>query len=184
MEKGEGGIWDYTIRASKDLLMKPGYEPPSREAPYGKFFGRPMTGRDFRINGSVDVGPGKEAAVVIDDQKQAELREAYKLLLNRTGSRISLRYLDEKKALIDVLGVSRELIPYDEKYTKKIDKKYTDQKIELAMYIGKGGVCRQQGLLAGYLIEKLIADRHLDGKVSIERNWKKGKGGHQWVRYI
>ncbi|EKD64692.1 MAG: hypothetical protein ACD_50C00323G0007, partial [uncultured bacterium] len=40
-----------------------------------------------------------------------------------------------------------------------------------------------QALLAGYLLEKLTQEGILGGKVSVDRNFIEGRGGHAWVRY-
>ena len=45
------------------------------------------------------------------------------------------------------------------------------------------GVCRHQALLCGYLLEKLIKDERISGKVSVDRNFVEGLGGHAWARY-
>ena len=59
-----------------------------------------------------------------------------------------------------------------------------DQKIGLNNYIRDGvGVCRHQALLCGYLLERLVAEHHLSGTVSVDRNQVEGLGGHAWARY-
>lgn len=48
--------------------------------------------------------------------------------------------------------------------------------------IAGGGVCRHQALLGAYLLEKLIRDGKIGGKVSIDRNSVQN-AGHAWIRY-
>ncbi len=38
-------------------------------------------------------------------------------------------------------------------------------------------------LLTGYLLERLSKDGLVGGKVSVDRNYVQGLGGHAWVRY-
>lgn len=177
-------VWNYTLRAKDLLRMDPSYKPPSKEAPYGKWKNRAIIGRDSAINGGVDVGPGIECAIVIDDNKQPELLEAYDFLLEKAKDRTRRGYKFKEGILNDAYEVARELIPYDRDVKEQFDEKYKDKKVELGNYIGRGGVCRQQALLAGYLLEKLRREGLIKGKASIDRNNIPGEGGHQWVRYV
>lgn len=57
-----------------------------------------------------------------------------------------------------------------------------DKKVNLNVFMQEGvGVCRHKALLAGYLLERMIREGKLTGKVSIDRN-DDGKNAHAWVR--
>jgi len=98
----------------------------------------------------------------------------------------------------------RKELPHDRSGTKRLTKTLSagkhECKIPLAAFVRNHvGVCRHQALLAGYLIERLIADGTLVGAVSIDRNmrafrWREilgnflsldfeTRGGHQWARF-
>lgn len=90
--------------------------------------------------------------------------------------------------LEEIMNLTNEVLPYSLDKVDRVNKdhevKYGD-KVSLSVYIDeKAGVCRHQALLVGYLIERLVKDGRLNGKVSVDRNFVKGKGGHAWVRYI
>lgn len=77
-------------------------------------------------------------------------------------------------------------LPYNEQEVIRINREGSftnDQKVSLGAYINKGGICRHQALLTGYLLEKMVQDGKLPGKVSIDRNSIPNQGGHAWVRY-
>ena len=81
----------------------------------------------------------------------------------------------------------KEKMPYNSAKVDSIHRNYggePDQKIGLNRYLkSHAGVCRHQALLAAYLLEKLVDDGYLGGKVSVDRNVILGLGGHAWVRY-
>lgn len=76
--------------------------------------------------------------------------------------------------------------------TLRYDKAATDalardsQKISLDVYMSKGvGVCRTQAVLCAYLVERLVDEGKIEGKVSIDRNMDRSVdgGGHAWARF-
>lgn len=169
--------WDKTIIAKDRLSFSPLYEEPSKESKNGVWQGRPIIGRDTRINGGVYVGAGEREAVVVDDLKQPELIEAYRTLLGRIQGRDTV--------LRSVFDLTKQLLPYNENTVEQITGGFEpDQKVGLSVFVrAKGGVCRHQALLSGYLLEKLKDDGVVRGTASIDRNYVPGEGGHAWVRY-
>ena len=173
--------WDNTVIV-KNRLHESGFlEEPDAEALHGYFKGRPIIGRDSRINGGIYVGSGKREAIVIDDNKSESLREVYEdlqeLIVGRTSVEGVLQLIYE---------LTNRYIPYDERAVDDINLEHNlsnDAKVSLGVYMGRGGVCRHQALLSGYLLEKMIDEGKLPGEVSIDRNSVKGVGGHAWVRY-
>jgi hypothetical protein len=53
----------------------------------------------------------------------------------------------------------------------------------LSVFVRRGfGVCRHQGLLAAYLLERLVDDGILQGHAGVERNeLPDAGGGHAWA---
>lgn len=80
----------------------------------------------------------------------------------------------------------KKTLRYDLKATNAIAA--DSQKVALNKYIQKGvGVCRTQGVLSAYLVERMIGENRLEGTVSVDRNTRKTldgiAGGHTWARY-
>ncbi|MBU0576352.1 hypothetical protein KJ654_01680 [Patescibacteria group bacterium] len=147
------------------------------------FKGRHIIGRDTPINKGVYFVGGVDEATVVDDEKDRHLLLIYHQLLNwmRETQNQGSKY--KTGILKKVWALAMKTIPYKEARTDQIVNKVgIDRKIYLSAFFG-GGVCRHQALLAGYLLEKLINDDYLQGKVSVDRNSLPGKNGHAWVRY-
>ena len=186
MESNQSPEWDKTSLAIERIRQMHRFDEPSRESKYGEFGGRPIIGRDSKINGGVYVGGGEREAVVVDDIKQPELQDAYRELLKRRKNQ-ALHGIDFKDGILEeVFDLTREILPYDENKVDNITRNLShDEKVALSVFINeKGGVCRHQALLAGYLLEKLRNDGYVRGIASIDRNFVPGEGGHSWVRYV
>ena len=65
--------WNRSKLEADYLKAEDLYEESDREAPKGRFLGRPIITRDTRINGGVHVGAGGREAIVVDDQKGIEM---------------------------------------------------------------------------------------------------------------
>lgn len=94
----------------------------------------------------------------------------------------------QKGILNDVFSYVRDVMPNNADEVNKIEKEIKalskSKKIYLGSYINRqAGVCRHEGLFAGYLLEKLINNGYLKGSVSVDRNKVIGKGAHAWCRY-
>lgn len=135
--------------------------------------------------------------IIVVSETDAELPRVWDELKSRVAGRNVKRLSD---LFAEVSRVVEESIPYDYARTKRIRHRESpngaEVKIPLAMYVSeKAGVCWQQGLLAAYLIEKLIDGGYIAGTVSTDRNMKRdrfgewvefairGYVGHQWARY-
>lgn len=210
--------FDKTVFASERVKkqLSEGYREPDENAPYGYYFNRRILGRDLRINDSVYIGEGDREAIVIDDKKDASLRNAYAEFIetrrqeavDQANSRKNIfkkafdALLNRKKdirltkeeftdGIIDsVFNYVKRALPYDKEIIAKLEKlskqegRSRSRKICLGEYLDESaGVCRHQALLAAYILEKLIKDGYLSGKVSVDRNKVKGEGGHAWARY-
>ena len=146
--------------------------------------GRPIIHRDSPIDGGVYLGSDPREAIVVDSKKYRAINQIYSLLLQRIHS---FSYYSETQILREVYNITVNTFPKSsEEEVQKVLRKYNvgeDQKVALDVFIREGtGVCRHKALLAGVLLEKLIKDGYLKGKVSIDRN-SDLRGGHAWVRY-
>ena len=75
---------------------------------------------------------------------------------------------------------------YDGDAVEELSATYAgDLNVSIGEYIEKGiGVCRHQGLLAAYIVEKMISDGKLAGKAKVERNTIQEFGGsHAWATF-
>lgn len=179
--------WSYTGNFEQDYRNNPLFEE-RHDPKIGNgdtfFVGRPIIHRDSPINGGVYLMGGNGEAAVVDDLKDAVLRKTYQTfrsLLPKDLSEI------KRNALGLAWKLTQEKIPYSQDGINIIHQALgigADRKIYLGVYIENGaGVCRHQALLTGYLVEKLTKEGILGGKVSVDRNFIKGRGGHAWVRY-
>ncbi|OGM10875.1 hypothetical protein A2W13_00295 [Candidatus Woesebacteria bacterium RBG_16_36_11] len=178
--------WDKTVLVQERLKNNSFYEESSPEGRYGMWQGRPIIGRDSLINGGVYLGGGEREAIVVDDKKQPELTSIYQELLRRREAKEKHGEPFKFGVLKEVFDITREKLPYNQTVVYDLTENLLpDQKIALSVFIkNRGGECRHQALLAAYLLEKLRIDNYVNGKVSVDRNYVEGMGGHAWVRYI
>jgi hypothetical protein len=187
-------ITDYVHAAGKEK----GYKSASETAGwgYGEFEGRPIIARDTKLNGGVyPVGGTRGEAIVIDDEEYpAELNQVYEKVLEKvlmprddqTTIKGIKRWVKSKlkgvgqeqvtitDTLDDVLSVVKKTLRYDLKATNAIAA--DSQKVALNKYIQKGvGVCRTQGVLSAYLVERMIGENRLPGTVIEEFGFRNKK---------
>lgn len=180
MPVGEFGKTIMAIRRTKRLGF---FEESDKDAPNGYFQGRPIIGRDTKINGGVYVGSSQREAIVVDDTKQPELLRIYQQVLDNSRIQGSSQ-VDKSRVLGIVNSTVISTLRYDEARVNNITTQYPDKKVSLGSFVSERiGVCRHQALLGAYLLEKFKKDGHIQGKVSVDRNFVRGKGGHAWVRY-
>lgn len=179
-DTGEIGYrFAYTGRLPSMLEAQRGYVPPSKsEHKYGEFAGRAIIGRDSPINGGVFVAANKEV-IVVDDKEQPML----KLMYNILRKRLENNDRGQEGVLEAVFKITEKALPY----TTEIDDSKIDLfvPVPLQKFVVKDAAeCRHQALLAGYMLERLVMDGVIKGKVSIERNISDYvDAGHAWVRF-
>ncbi len=147
----------------------------------GMFGGRPIIGHDTAINGGVCIGERPREAVVVDDSKYVELREAYDEFL----AFARLPQNQKKNLFVSILEYCRVKIPMSEDGRQEVVDEFgvsNDGLISLTKFFDRGGNCVQGGLLAAYLVEKLNAERKLKGSFGFYKNGIRDRGGHAWVR--
>jgi hypothetical protein len=187
-----------TVSAAERIKRQHGdqFQEADLLAPYGYFGEAPILGRkSSHIAGGVYVGGGSREAIHVDDT-DPRIQAVYDTLnrkrtignlLHKAGVRRNSKVYN-KKTLEDVLATVTAVMPYDteDEVVGQLSRRYRDQFVSLGEYIEKGkGVCRHQGLLAAYLVERLIADGKLTGSVKVERNTVPDKGGtHAWATYV
>lgn len=173
--------WDKTDMGVARVQNSPFFVEGEKE----KFFkGRPIIGRDKAINGGIYLGASAREAIVVDDQKDQQLNYAYNELIQLRKKAQEHGETFKQGVLLEAYNLVKRLIPFDLNNTDRIIGVSTksDRKIALSVFFG-GGVCRHQALLLAYFLERLLKEGYLKGKVSIDRNFVDGKGGHAWVRY-
>lgn len=183
-----------TMRASEMLAASQMLEDGTDAAPNGFYDGDPILGRKSpRISGGVYVGTGREAITVKPD-KDPRISAVYDRLFKKQGLRRFLSTMAKREGqnpitdqLESVYSIVQSTMAYDGPAVDELSAEYAgNKKVSLGEYIEKGvGVCRHQGLLAAYLVERLIDDGKLKGQVKIERNTIPEYGGtHAWATYV
>ena len=164
---------------------------PDKNAPNGYFIENgeyiPIIGRDTNINRGVYLGGSEREAIVIDDTKDAVLILSYQEIFKKLADFIKIKgSVSTAELLQTIFDFVKKAMPYNETKVDELTAKFSgDKKIPLGEYIlNRAGVCRHQALLTGYVIEKLIKDKHSEGHVSVDRNALAYMGAHAWVRYI
>lgn len=156
--------------------------PFTAKSPYGYFQGRHIIGRDAPLDGGVYFTGSSEVLVVDSKKYPLEFDSAYRVVTQQAGARRFLKRADEYQLLLSVYQVVCQLIPYRKNVAERFARSHSGKKLALNVYFGVGGVCRQQCLLAGYLVERLMNDGYLRGRVSVDRN-SRSDGGHAWARF-
>lgn len=157
--------------------------------------------RNTTINGGIDTYDTDEirgAAIVVDPYKYPD---SYNRLIDQvirraTGAEgVDRRLLP--RSVFDVVNIN---MTYSESATEKVLKRVAQdyykseefpagEKIELSEFINVGvGVCREQSLVCGALLELLVDRGLLTGEARINRcfiDYNNGEptAGHQWARY-
>ncbi|MDP3954875.1 MAG: hypothetical protein Q8Q15_00740 [bacterium] len=186
------GEWLRTQELRHRLKVNPLYEEPYGTERIGRFAGRPIITRDTPINGGVYLGSSAREAIVVDDRKYPqELNAAYTELRRKMTEGVSRGrsvfecVYEVTKRTLDLprrTGDVEERV--DELVGSIVSQSGPDAKVTLNEFMREGiGICRHRALLAGYLIERLVKEGVLRGKVSVDRNYLPKQGGHAWVRW-
>ena len=166
--------WQRTQMARERLEDKLEYRDG---VPY--FKGRRVIERDSPIDEGVYVGAHGREAIVVRYGRSPKLKEMY--------SNLKLEGEEEEilRSVYDV--VDKTLRNRSEGAVKFLSRiiggPRKDTKISLNSFLTQGiGVCRHGSLACGALIERLIKQNVLKGKVSVDRN-DIYKSAHAWCRY-
>jgi hypothetical protein len=177
-----------TVLAMDRVWHNPNYRPPDNESPYGYYIDHKVLGRRSKeIQNGVYLGGSAREAIVVDGDSEA-LEYAYdKLYARIIPDNPEQHLLRNTPAILNTVEeVVQSLMDYEPDRTEELSQAHAqDQLINLSTYVEAGvGVCRHQGLLAAYLLERLVLDGVLDGTVAIERNTiPDGGGTHAWATF-
>jgi len=186
--------WDYT-RIVINGLVDPDYEEAPIDPEKYRFQGRHLIARDTPILGGVYTSragrSGEFCEALVVDEKYGELLKVWDKLLKKREEAAKKGKHFKEGLLNDILDLCAEVLPYDADAVSETDRalhaRYPKEpavKIALDVYLqDKVGVCRTQALLGAYLLEKCAREGRVRGKVSIDRNFQPGSGGHAWIRY-
>jgi len=181
-----------TMRAVNRHRAEPGYQDPDLEGIYGYVDGYPIIGRDSDSIKGIYLGGGAREAILVDPNNDPRLDAVYKSLQKRSMLKslmkrvIGSNYDDVEGQLEIVKSAVQSVMKYDRNTVDQFTRQfYGDKKVYLGEFIDRGiGVCRHQGLLAAYLIERLINDGKLQGLARVERNTIPEYGGtHAWAAF-
>lgn len=174
-----------TNTISMRLAAHPNFGEQDGVAPYGYYLNHPVIGRtSTSVDGGVYLGGSAREAIVVDGKSET-MKKVYESVLadlpplSEHDGLLPLRAL-----LLKVMHDVQITLPYDELAADEISAKHQDDKlIGLSTYVKeRAGVCRHQGLLAAYIIERLINDGQMLGTVGVERNTVTEMGGsHAWA---
>lgn len=186
-------VAEQTIRARDRVAERDGYREPDGQNPYGYLHDAHIIGRRSpKIKGGVYLGGGPREAITVKPDQDPRIEAVYTAMTKqRVLTKLVRRALGRKESTIDqlqtVYNTVQSIMKYDGPAVEALSSQYRgDQLVSLGEYIEKGiGVCRHQGLLAAYLVERLIEDGKIDGRVRVERNTILEYGGaHAWGAYI
>lgn len=167
--------WDHTHKATQRL--------EGRIGPDGDFKGRFIIRRDSPIDGGVYVGKGVREALVVDSEKDPEIRSLYEKL--KSGS-TDKGVIDKGTFLVDAYDAICELFDWDKDSVKALIAEMglrDDKKVYLGHFIKRGiGICRHAALTMGVMLELFKKEGHISGDISLDRNQTE-EGGHAWIRY-
>jgi hypothetical protein len=193
--------WDRTERAVNRVKGSPYYEASygSGRDPYGWFSGRHIIGEGTSINEGISLGGSAREAIVVEGSKQPALRRTYDRALRRVYDvartfDANARYYEDndiycgvqQRVLAPVYQTVLQVMPYSSATVDRLTIGYeNDRKISLGRFVEEaGGVCRHQGLLAAYILERMQDEGELsdNDRVESDRNDVNGSA-HAWARF-
>lgn len=176
-----------TESADERIRQNPNFGEKDDTAPYGYYMNHPILGRQSTsVDGGVYLGGSAREAIVVDGKSDA-IKGVYDSLNADLQSSLQRNEtLLTRVILLKVMHKVQEVMPYNEVVAEKIGRQHSgDKLVGLSTFLKeRAGVCRHQGLLAAYLVERLIRDGYMVGGVGVERNTVPGMGGtHAWAVY-
>lgn len=149
---------------------------------------RPIIGKDSTINGGVYIGTGNREAIVVDLDKSPVLQNMLDTVKRTTGYNRERREFNKNQLMDGVFDAVRTQILINS--SRELDSFIIqrdlrgDKKVNLDLFFTNGiGVCRHMALGMGVMIERLIQDGHLNGHISVDRNFIPERGSHAWCRF-
>lgn len=157
------------------------------DAPYGRYRGRRIIGAGSRIDGGVYLGRMAREAIVVDMARPGSLlRRVYDSFAAGLCSHRGGRAPPTTALLVCALrGLIASAMPYNERRVHALEASTLpddDGLVDLDLFLqAGGGVCRHQVCLVGAVLERLVDEGRLDGRVSLNRCFSEGWFSHAWV---
>jgi hypothetical protein len=155
-------------------------EKSGQKVPF--YLGRRVITRDSPIRGGVYLGCYEREAIVVSDD-DGVLPDMYRSLRRKLGW---MRRGESESVLRKVYEFVREMMPQGSDAVYRVVAEldvHDDAKVSLSRFVAKRcGVCRHRALFAADLLERLVADKVIKGRVSCDRN-ETNEGGHAWARF-
>src|SRR5262245_50858681 len=172
--------WDRTARAIERLTSR---GQISQSGATKRYHNRDIIGRDSTIDGGIYLGANQREAIVVDFFSSPALRsifESAKLEISAQSLRAELDILNTVYAAV------YQAMTYDRDAVEELVRAQgvkEDGEISLEVFAVRGiGVCRHMALTCGVIMEKLIEEEVMEGRVSIDRKTFR-EVGHAWCRY-
>jgi hypothetical protein len=191
MSSEQENYWSKTIKASERVFNDPFYALPDEKSPYGYYDGRPIIGRNSPIDGGVYIGEHPREGLVVDSAKYPFLLENYHAFLKTWDPKIEVchqvlqhvvQVMPTKPDVVDQVEIAANL--QAEKDRADGLPVPNEIRVSLSSYLKRrGGVCRQQALYSGFVLEKMIKDSLIPGHVSVDRRSFANGKSHAWARY-
>ena len=176
-------LWERTRRAQERLPASPQND--------GLFKGREIIHRDSRIAGGVCLGANGREAVVVDWRQKASpgtttcLDALYTIAVERATLDGRFRRSRALQAVYET--IDEHFIDRTPSAVERVNHRVgagTDDKVHIDCYIAaRTGVCRHMALACAAILERMVDEGLLRGKVSHDRNSIAGQGAHAWCRY-
>ena len=148
----------------------------------GYYLGHHLIGRDTAIDKGVYIGHTSREAILVDFEASPLLQKYYQEAKERCEAIQQCRHPPFLEAIYSLVP---EKMKYSEEETARLVRQLNvkeDGLISLERFVEEGfGVCRQQALFGGVLIEKAIEEGIFRGRVSADRN-SISTMGHAWDR--
>jgi len=172
--------WDRTARVVERLTSRGQISESGATRLYNN---RHIIGRDSSIDGGVYLGAYQREAIVVDFFNSPMLKLNFESAKHEISSQSLRAELDSLNAVYKAV---HQAMKYDHNAVEEIVGKYgvkEDGEISLNVFADRGvGVCRHMALTCGVIVEKLIAEGGMEGRVSVDRKTIKQEG-HAWCRY-
>lgn len=179
------------------LLKKDAYRPPNESSPHGDVLcpdqiWRHIIGHDTRIDDGLYVSYGLNQNIIVDFEIDNVLQKLYTYAIRALPDNSP-----DISQLQDFTTLIQKFLPYNEGLVTEFIRErqnitggefqklgdFVRMKVEDGRVIG-GGVCLQQALLAGVLLEHMIDEGKISGTVGVYRNHDTDEAsGHAWAVY-
>jgi hypothetical protein len=173
----------------KDILARRRIAP---ELVDGRLNDRHLIEKDTPISGGAYVSENRRLIIEVNGES-TKMSGIYQQFLETVGKNTTLDSICTRHFLSHVMETTRGILKNDyldflqtfEGLVNLLNAKtLCDTRISLDMMVEMEiADCRIYSLLSGVLIERLIEDKFILGRVSLDRNAVKGLGGHVWARF-